>query len=71
MMQSWYSLVDLVQENIQLRLLKLCQNKKGQMFVGMLVFYPFFNQLPAAKKGFKKQVSLQTFGPLCFVRALI
>ena len=29
-----------------------------------------FNQLPAAKKGLKKQASLQTFGPSYFVRAL-
>ena len=29
-----------------------------------------FNQLPAAKKGFKKRASQQTFGPSYFVRAL-
>ena len=29
-----------------------------------------FNQLPAAKKGFKKQASLQELGPSYFVRAL-
>ena len=42
-------------------LLKLCLNKKGQTFVGMLVIWILFlnlNQLPAAKKkGFKKQAS--------------
>ena len=43
------------------------------MFVGMLVFLILFfnfNQLPAAKKGFKKQASLQTLVPSYFVRAL-
>ena len=30
-----------------------------------------FNQLPAAKKVFKKRASQQTFGPSCFDRALV
>ena len=50
--------------------LKLCQNKKGQIFVGMLVFWILFlnfNQLPAGKKGFKNRASLlQAFGPSYF-----
>ena len=54
--------------------LKLCQNKEGQTFVGMLVFLNLFffnfNQLPAAKIEFKKRASQQTFGPFYFVRSL-
>ena len=40
--------------------LKLCQNKKSQLFVGMLIFWILFlklNLLSAAKKGLKKRAS--------------
>ena len=43
------------------------------MILGMLVSNPFFlkfDQLPAPKKGFKKQAALQTLGPSYFLRAL-
>ena len=47
--------------------------KKGQIFVGILVFLFFlnFNQLPAGKEGFKNRSSLQAVGPSYFVRALV
>ena len=55
--------------------LKLCQNKKSQLFVGMLIFWILFlklNLLSAAKKkGLKKRASQQMFGPSYFVRALV
>ena len=35
-----------------------------------LIFFLNFNQLPAAKKGFKKQASLQRLGSSYFVRTL-
>ena len=57
----------------KLKVLKLCQNKRGQMFVGMLIFETFFyyfNQLPAARIGFKNLASPQMFGSSYFVRAL-
>ena len=53
-------------------LLKLCQNKNGQSFMGCSFFYPFFiiwiNYLLQKKR---KKTSIQkTFGPSYFVRAL-
>ena len=56
-----------------LRMLKPCQNKKGQSFVVMFGFCMFFkdlHQVPAAKKERKKRASQQTFGCSYFVRAL-
>ena len=52
--------------------IKSRQNKKWQAFVELHHFFNYFffnfNQLPAAKKGLKKQASLQTFGPSYFVK---
>ena len=54
--------------------LKPWQNKKDQTFVGMHrflnPFLKYFNQLPAAKKGFKNGASQQKFGPSYFAKAL-
>ena len=44
------------------------------MFVGMLIFlilFLNFDQLPAAKKGFKNGAAQQTFDPSYFDRALV
>ena len=54
-------------------LLKLCQNKKRQTFVGMHRFLILFLQQAADrnfKKGIKNGASQQTFDPSYFVRAL-
>ena len=60
--KSWY-----------LFLQKSWRNKKGQMFVWMLVFCNLFLQQAAdsnSKKDCKNQVSQQTFGSSYFVKAL-
>ena len=53
----------------------LCQNKKGQTFVGILVFESFFfQQSPVQnlkKKRFKKRASQQIFDPSCFEGSLV
>ena len=56
------------------KVLKLCQNKKGQITnvcwdAFFLILFLDFNKLPAEKKGFKKRASIQTFGTSYFVRA--
>ena len=55
-------------------LLKLCQNKKGQTFVGMLIFwnlsFGFQSAAFCKKERFKNRASQQRFGFSYFVRTL-
>ena len=55
-------------------LLKLCLNKKGQTFVGMLIFWNLsfgFQSAAFCKKRFKNRASQQRFGSFYFVRTLV
>ena len=64
----WFS--NLEDRGFHVQIIRFCQNKKDQTFVGMLIFWslPFnLNKLPGAKTAAKKRASQQTFGCSYFV----